>query len=154
MFCRRRRIPSTVHNAPKHHCSALTYSPSLSPRQRLGCRFWRCRKFRYGRVAVKFSCHAFVIVRRCGLLTQVRIEVVCLFGGLVVGNQIGDHFSRLVELVQVVGKRCSLLVTFHEGVSLSHPVVLLHNFLEQLQSLLAEGHPDPTDHESVLPQRC
>lgn len=30
---------------------------------------------------------------RGGLLAQVGVEVICIFGGFVVGNQIGHHFS-------------------------------------------------------------
>ena len=63
---------------------------------------------------------------------DVRVQIVCVLGRLIVCDQARDHLPGLVELVQVVGEGRRLLVALHEGVALPHAVVLSDYSLEEL----------------------
>lgn len=78
------------------------------------------------------SANPFVCLCRGRLLAQVWIKIVCVFGGLVIGDQVSHHLSGFVKLVQIIGEWCRPLVSLHEGISFAHAIVLSDNPFEQL----------------------
>lgn len=67
------------------------------------------------------------------------VEVVLVFGGLVLANEVGDDGAGLVELGQALGEGARLLVRLHEGVAFAHAVVLPDNAFEELEAGVSTG---------------
>lgn len=103
------------------------------------------------------STHPPVRLRRRGPgAPGVRTQVVCVLGGLVLGDEVPDDLPRLVELEEVLRERRSLLVPLHEGVAFPHAVVLLDYPLEELllRQCQEEEKVDFRSQGKILPWLC
>jgi hypothetical protein len=64
--------------------------------------------------------------------TGIGIEIICIFCSFILSNQICHNLLCLVKLVQIIGKRGSLLVTFHESIAFPHAIILPYDTFEEL----------------------